>query len=151
MTAHDDTTVSGRMLEIREAGERGDVRALSRELAQQRESIDRLVALEQRRQGALIVIGGLAGVAGAAAIAISSAAFGYARTASEDHVRLEQLREDLAAHVAAPGHVVSLSQIAAVRAELSSTSATLAEVRDALVDLRTEVRELRHERMGGER
>jgi hypothetical protein len=139
----DDREPTGRTMKIREAGARGDVRELARAVERMQRSIDALGKSEERRAGAATVWRWAGGIAATIAIAIGSAALGLAQDAAVDHDRLgaeiargdrEQTRLDGIA-----------SDLGDVRRDQAGTSATLVEVRTAIVDVRDEVRALRRE------
>jgi hypothetical protein len=139
----EDREPTGRTMQIRAAGARGDVAELARALERMQRSIDKLGETEAKRAGASTVWRWAGGIAATVAIAIGSAALGLAQDAAVDHDRLgaeiargdrEQTRVDGLA-----------SDLGEVRRDQAGTSATLVEVRTAIVDVRDEVRALRRE------
>lgn len=138
-------TPTSRTIAIREAGARGDVAELARQ-------VEALVAAEHERRGVekerarsatLYRLAG--GLLASLAITMGGRALILAQDAAIDHQRLGALTTAHEAHVALPMHYGTAEQIARVRGESNVTAATLVEVRDALVQLREEMRELRRE------
>lgn len=131
-----DETLTGRTSAIRDAGTRGDVRELARQ-------VEALVRASERQTGASRVWRALGGIAAGVALSIAGWALTLAQTAAVDHERVDALAAVDARHDERIDAVAS--EVAEVRREVVSTSATLVEVRAALVDVRDELRALRRE------
>jgi len=143
-----DDTPTGRTLALVARVEGGDMRPLAHELGSQRRLLESLLRDRTRAEGAAWVVRALGGVAAAVAITLAGYALSLAQTAAVDHERVTRLRQDAdALTVASAEH---RTQISAAQRDAAGAAATLLEVRSALLDLRTEMREMRRE-VAGER
>lgn len=139
----DDGEPTGRTNAIREAGARGDVRALAGEVATMRKSVSTLVTIEERRRGALWAVGVIGSVAVTIALGMGTRALALASDAAVDHDRLGRVIVDVdTAHERLDAQARALATVERDAAAQTATQVALAR---AVGDLTTEVRELRRE------
>jgi hypothetical protein len=141
-----DDTPTGRTLALVARVEGGDMRPLALELGSQRRLLESLLSERQRAEGASRVWRVLGAAAATAALSIGGWALHLGQTAAADHERLGSLSR--AVDVMSAASVNVRAEVAMVQRDAAGAAATMLEVRAALVDLRTELREMRREVAG---
>jgi len=139
-TAEPESTPTGRTVRVIEAGQRGDLAHVAREVAQLRRAIEsdraarRAEAEARDRSAGWWRWGG--GIAATIALSLGGYAVRLASEASTDHVRVGDLT------VAVHEYDGRLERLLEQQAH---AAATLEQVSQALAEMRTDVRELRAE------